>query len=148
MKKIALAILISLSLQANSIDYKKLDSLSLKEVIEYYADNLNKTLPKRQNHILSIQESYPKDEDTLVIVKLLEPQDSDISSAILVDTIKNNYSEDNDFVDDFIQNELDRYCNTQIAKYLFKRKGYIRVILKSLDDSEIVFFDLAQKSCH
>jgi hypothetical protein len=147
MRLILLLSIYLITLHANSIDYKKLDTLSLKELIEYYADNLNKTLPKRQNHILSIQESYPKDEDTLVIIKLLEPLDGDINSAILVDTIANTYRQDRDFVDDFVSSEISRYCSMQISQYLFNRKGYIRVILKSMSDEEIVFFDLASQSC-
>jgi hypothetical protein len=128
-------------------DLSKLDNITLIESIEYFVESLNRSFPIRQNQIVSIQEAMPKDEDTLVIVKVLQPIENDPNSAILVDTIVNNISQDDDFSDDFIDSELNRYCNNKMAQYIFARGGYIRVILKSMSDQEILYFDMAKKSC-
>jgi hypothetical protein len=132
----------------SAFDMSRLDSYSLSEVVEHLATNLNENLPQHQNHIITIEEAEPKYEDTLQITKTLKAQPNDINSAILIDTILNSYNQDRDFIEDFIESEINIFCGSEYGKYLFKRGGYIRVILINPQDGKtITYFDLAQKSC-
>lgn len=128
-------------------DPTKLHNYSLQDTIQYLAEIVNNNKNKRENDIIR-QDSAKLKDDTLEITKVLEAIKNDMNSAILVDTIIYNYENgDKDFVEDFIESQINLYCESPEARILFEKGGFIRIILKTKNGKEIADFDLAKNSC-